>query len=172
MKKIAVPKVDANIEEGTLGAWLAAEGDKIRKGQVLTEYITDKAAFEIESPFTGILRKIVVPEKSVVPIGTIIGLVGRADEPLPDVEPENRRLMERHRDGMVTDAATAGQAGIDRDGKTPAPVVKTVANRPRATLAARRLARRLGIPLEKLQEKAGDQRITVAIIESFGQDSA
>ncbi len=165
MKRIIIPKVDANIEEGTLGAWMAAEGDTVQKGQSLVEYITDKAAFEIEAPSSGCLRKITVPAKSVVPIGTIIGLIGRPGERLPDIETENRKLMEQHRDqisGIQNIQAPEGPPDRVSDAPPP-PIAK---GRARATLAARRLARRKGISLETLQERVGNQVITVEMIEN------
>ncbi len=167
MKRIIIPKVDANIEEGTLGAWMAAEGDTVQKGQFLVEYITDKSVFEIEAPSSGCLRKITVPAKSVVPIGTIIGLIGRPGERLPDVETENRKLMEEHRNqisGIRREQAPVRQRDTVSDAPPPPPPIAK--GRARATLAARRLARRKGISLETLQERVGNQVITVEMIEN------
>lgn len=171
MKRIIIPKVDANIEEGTLGAWMAAEGDRVKKGQTLVELITDKAVFEIEAPSTGCLRKIAMPEKSVVPIGAIIGLIGRPSEAIPDLEAENLKIMQRHRDrihGMQdpdTNDAPTRKKQKHPEPPSPPPAPSPGEGRPRATLAARRLARRKGIALETLQARAGNQLITVEMVE-------
>ncbi len=169
MKRIIIPKVDANIEEGALGSWMAAEGDTVRKGQSLVEYITDKAVFEIEAPASGHLRKIAAAAKSVVPIGAVIGLIGRPEEPLPDIEQENRRIMNRHRKNLSgthtskSAAAPPHQRDIPETGLPQGP--PAAKGRPRATLAARRMARRKGVSLEKIQAETGDQLITVEMVE-------
>ncbi len=169
MKRIIIPKVDANIEEGALGSWMAAEGDAVRKGQSLVEYITDKAVFEIEAPASGHLRKITAPAKSIVPIGTVIGLIGRPHEPLHDIEQENQRIMDRHRK-KLSGSGSSKSAAVPPDrntgsGSGAAAKPPSATGRPRATLAARRLARRKGISLEKIQAEAGGQLITVEMVE-------
>lgn len=164
MKKIIIPKVDANIEEGSLGQWAAGEGDHVRKGQLLVEYITDKAVYEIEAPASGILRRIVAPPKSVVPIGSVIGLIGKPEEVLPDVEAENRRILERHRQAL--DAVNAPEPDV-----APARKAAAQAGRPRATPAARRLARIKGISLERLHVRSGGQLITAEMVENFSKST-
>ncbi len=168
MKSIIIPKVDANIEEGTLGAWMVAEGDIVKKGQALVELITDKAVFEIEAPSSGCLRKITVPEKSVVPVGTIVGLIGRPGEKIPDIESENRKIMQQHRNrinGLQDTPAPATRKDTGSDAPPPPPAESAGKGKPRATLAARRLARRKGIALETLQQRTGNSLITVEMVE-------
>ena len=97
IRKVKIPKVDANMEEATIGRWLKAEGDVVKSKEPLVELITDKAAFELESPASGVLRKILAREKSVLPAQYVIALIG--DGALPDVSEYNRRLVEAGRPG-------------------------------------------------------------------------
>lgn len=144
-KLVTFPKIGANVVEGTVGVWRRREGESVRAGDPLVEIITSKATFEIESPAHGVLRKVFAPEKSNVPIGYILGVVGGADDEIPDVCAKNERLLADFR-------AQAGQAG---DGGS-----KEQHARIRATPGARRLARELGIELTDISPPLGRNVIT------------
>ncbi|MDA0321211.1 MAG: E3 binding domain-containing protein [Verrucomicrobia bacterium] len=145
--KIRMPKLSANIEEATITAWLKNEGDKVRKEEPIAEVTTDKTAFEFESPKAGTLRRIVAPVKSNVPVHYVIALIGSASDPLPDVDPENKTLMTEHRARAETSRKTQPKK------RSSGPRARV-----RATPAARRLARELGIDLTDVAA-AGDSEI-------------
>ncbi len=139
MLKVRFPKVDANVVEGQVGMWLKAEGDPVDKDEPLVELITDKANFELPAEQAGVLRRILAPEKSVVPVNYVIGLIGEADEAIPDVTAENEAIMAAHRE-----AAAALQTPTAEDAaQRKRPERKKV----RAKPAARRAAREAGIDL-------------------------
>ena len=77
---ITMPKLGFDMAEGTLVRWVKAEGDQVEKGELLAEIETDKATVEVESMYTGTVRKHLVSENSVVPVNTPIAVVGEADE--------------------------------------------------------------------------------------------
>ena len=52
----------------------------VNKGEVLAEIETDKATVEVESPYTGIVVRHLVEEKTSVPVGTPIAIVGEPGE--------------------------------------------------------------------------------------------
>ena len=140
MTKIRFPKIDANVVEGQVGAWLKEEGATVAEDEGLVELITDKANFELPCEAEGTLRKILAAEKSVVPVSYIIALVGEPNEDLPDVAEENDRIVQQHRAdaAALKTAQTAATAPTTRE--TPKKKV-------RAKPAARRAAREAGIDL-------------------------
>jgi pyruvate dehydrogenase E2 component (dihydrolipoamide acetyltransferase) len=79
-KTIIMPKLGFDMAEGTLVRWVKKEGETVNKGEVLAEIETDKATVEVESTAGGVVRKLVVDEGAVVPVGTPIAVVGMADE--------------------------------------------------------------------------------------------
>jgi pyruvate dehydrogenase E2 component (dihydrolipoamide acetyltransferase) len=87
---IAMPKLGFDMQEGTLVRWLRNEGDAIAKGDVLAEIETDKATVEVESSAAGIVRRLLVDQGAVVPIGEPIAIVGDKDEKieLPTAAPK------------------------------------------------------------------------------------
>ncbi len=79
-----MPKLGMDMEEGIITRWLRAEGDTIAKGEALAEIETDKSSVEVESPASGILRKLYYGEDEALPCGTPIAFIGSADDPIPD----------------------------------------------------------------------------------------
>ena len=133
--QVRLPKLGANLVEGTVGLWRKREGDPVRAEEPLVEIITSKATFEVVSPIEGTLRKVLAPEKSNVPIGYVLALVGAPDEALPDVTAENARLVAAFR----SQAAFSGGEGK--------PAQEPQSRAVRATPGARRLAREANLPL-------------------------
>jgi pyruvate/2-oxoglutarate dehydrogenase complex dihydrolipoamide acyltransferase (E2) component len=148
--KVRIPTIDANIEDVALTAWLRREGESVRKGEALAELTTSKAAFELESPCAGVLRARLAREKSTLPIGFVIALVGAPADPLPDVTAENERIFAAYRrTPSASSARDATPSGLT--GQAP---------RARATPAARRLARELGVDLAAVKPAAHDAAVT------------
>jgi pyruvate dehydrogenase E2 component (dihydrolipoamide acetyltransferase) len=89
-EKIIMPQGGQDIKEGRVVRWHKAEGDPVKKGEVLCEVETEKAVFEVESPADGVLLKIVVPAGKIAPIFATIGIVGAVDEKvdLDEIESE------------------------------------------------------------------------------------
>ena len=83
--EVFIPKMTDFMEEGTIIAWLVAEGDHVDEGQPLLEIETDKATAEMEAPATGYLvgiRPGAVPG-AVIPVGETIAYVGASpNEPV------------------------------------------------------------------------------------------
>ena len=78
--RIVMPKLTDTMEEGVLLAWKKREGDPVQAGEALAEIETDKAVMDLEAFTSGILRKILVQDGATVMSGTLIGVIGGADE--------------------------------------------------------------------------------------------
>ncbi|HVF11151.1 MAG TPA: biotin/lipoyl-containing protein [Abditibacteriaceae bacterium] len=145
--RIVIPQAFENMEEATIGAWLKAEGDEVRAGDALCELITEKTTFDLPAAAEGVLRRIVAPEKSIVPVGFIIGLIGDPAEVLPAVDAENAALQQTASEAGSTPTETLSVPAVRVE--PPARSAATGAgSRIRATPAARRAARELDVALE------------------------
>jgi pyruvate dehydrogenase E2 component (dihydrolipoamide acetyltransferase) len=82
--EVAMPQMGYDMTEGTVVRWLKREGDEVQRNEVIAEIETDKATVEMEAAGAGILRRIVVPEGQLVPVGWVIAYIGDADEAIPD----------------------------------------------------------------------------------------
>jgi pyruvate dehydrogenase E2 component (dihydrolipoamide acetyltransferase) len=83
--KVLMPKPGWITEEGTVIGWFKKEGDRVEKGQPLLEVETEKVTTEVEAPASGILRRILVPTGSVVPVFSPVAIIGDPDEELPEI---------------------------------------------------------------------------------------
>jgi len=83
--RVILPLLGQTMEEGTINKWFKQEGEAVEKGEPLLEVMTDKVNMEVESPASGILRKIVAPEQAVVPVKELIAVIGTADEAIDDL---------------------------------------------------------------------------------------
>lgn len=153
MELVRIPKASENIGEATIGKWLKREGEYVKEGEPLVELLTDKADFVLESPSDGTLRRIVVPEKSSVPVGFVIALVGKPEESLPDIEEENQRLLRK----VQLELKVESRRSVVRAGR-----------RVPATPAARRLAKEHSISLQQVASSLGkDGVITEDDVRSY-----
>ena len=71
-----LPDLGEGLTEGEVARWLVAEGDEIAEDQPLVEIQTDKTTVEIPSPAAGIVTKILVADGDVVPVGTVLVVIG------------------------------------------------------------------------------------------------
>ena len=98
--EVKLPELGENISSGDLLKVLVKVGEKINKDQALLELETDKAAIEVPSPTSGVVRQIHVKEGQKLKVGqVIISLDENGAKP-----PEPQRAPE-------TFAAGIGQGG-------------------------------------------------------------
>jgi pyruvate dehydrogenase E2 component (dihydrolipoamide acetyltransferase) len=82
--EVVLPALGLTVEKGSILKWLKQEGDVVTKGESLYEVEADKVTTEVESPASGILKKILIPEGVEVPILTIVAVITAPGESLPD----------------------------------------------------------------------------------------
>jgi pyruvate dehydrogenase E2 component (dihydrolipoamide acetyltransferase) len=152
---VRFPKVGENIEEGMVGVWHKRQGEWVEKGESLVELITDKATFDLESPESDVLFKVLAAQKSTVPISYVLAVLGADGQALvAEAERENQRLLAEHKARAAHEwrearpsTAHAGTAHV------------------RAMPAARRAAKQAGIRLEEVQPSGPSGVITEADVE-------
>ncbi len=140
---VTVPQYFENMEEATIGAWLKKEGETVAQGDALCELITEKTTFELEAEGEGVLRLILAPEKSIVPVGFTFALIGDENEVLPDIEAENTALKELKKDiedvsesALKVPSLTESVLAKSVPAPAPLPVPACAPHPPRAALRA------------------------------------
>src|SRR5438045_2868204 len=78
--KVVMPKLSEAMETGKIIKWLKQEGDRITGGDILAEVETDKADVEMEAFGAGVLRKILSPAGSTVPVGALIAVIAEPND--------------------------------------------------------------------------------------------
>jgi pyruvate dehydrogenase E2 component (dihydrolipoamide acetyltransferase) len=71
-----LPDLGEGLTEGEVARWLVAEGQEVAEDEPLVEIQTDKTTVEIPSPAAGVVSRILVEEGTVVPVGTVLVVIG------------------------------------------------------------------------------------------------
>jgi pyruvate dehydrogenase E2 component (dihydrolipoamide acetyltransferase) len=143
-----LPDLGEGLTEGEIARWLVEEGQDIAEDDPLVEIATDKTTVEIPSPAGGKVSQILVPEGDVVPVGTVLVVIGgdgSASEPKPEEEQESPR--------PATAAAPPGE-------------------KVRATPLVRKVAAELGIDLAAVTGTGPQGRITEEDVRNAGDGAA
>ena len=86
---VIMPKLGESITEGTIIEWRKKAGDAIARDEILLEIGTDKVDSEIPSPAGGVVVELLVQEKDVVPVETVIARIETdGDAPVKTEEPD------------------------------------------------------------------------------------
>lgn len=84
--RVVMPQAGQDLETGVVTHWLKAEGDPVSKGESLVEIETEKISVEMESPASGFLLRIVVPDGAEARILSTIGIIGEPGEDVSGIE--------------------------------------------------------------------------------------
>lgn len=179
---ITMPKLGFDMQEGTLVRWVRNEGEDINKGDVLAEIETDKATVEVESSASGVVRKLLVDQGAVVPIGAPIAIVGGKDEQIsdqaaqaataekpsaPPAKPatavQEPKGMQQPREMPATQPQAASQAQVAQPRTEQAP---EAAGPVKASPLAKKLARDAGIELARIHGSGPGGRVTRKDVEA------
>ena len=133
-----LPDLGEGLTEGEIARWLVEEGQDIAEDAPLVEIATDKTTVEIPSPAGGTVSQILVAEGEVVPVGTVLVVIGG--------------------DGAVAEPRDGEQA---RDRPVPQPqAAPPTGAKVRATPLIRKVAAELGVDLATVTGTGAQGRIT------------
>jgi pyruvate dehydrogenase E2 component (dihydrolipoamide acetyltransferase) len=140
-----LPDLGEGLTEGEIGRWLVRVGQEIAEDEPLVEIATDKTTVEIPSPAAGVVTEILAQEGDVVPVGTVIVVIGGdgAARPAAAQAPAAPKRA----------AARSGEANV------------------RATPLVRRLAQELGVDLAAVAGTGPQGRITESDVRGSGAAS-
>jgi len=75
MIEVHLPELGENISKATVSYWFFQEGEKVNEKDDLVEFTTDKATFNLPSPTTGTLAKIMHREGEDVKVGELLAII-------------------------------------------------------------------------------------------------
>jgi pyruvate dehydrogenase E2 component (dihydrolipoamide acetyltransferase) len=145
-----LPDLGEGLTEGEVARWLVSEGQEVAEDEPLVEIQTDKTTVEIPSPTSGKVARILVPEGDVVPVGTVLVVIGE--------------------DGAVTDEQPRAEPAPQQE--VPAATPAAPAARVRATPLVRRLAQELGVDLASVAGTGPGGTITEQDVRTAGAPPA
>jgi pyruvate dehydrogenase E2 component (dihydrolipoamide acetyltransferase) len=76
---VTMPQLGESVTEGTVTRWLKNVGDSVKVDEAIVEVSTDKVDTEIPSPVAGILLEIKTAQDAVVPVGSVMAVIGESN---------------------------------------------------------------------------------------------
>ena len=149
--KVVMPRLSLTMKAGTVIQWFKKESETVQKGEPLVEVLSEKVTYDVEAPASGVLRMILAEEGSDVPVDQAIGLIGSADEPIPQEVAEPQPSPE----GVAT---------------TPLlPKSEEISERVLASPAAKRLAKELHVDLSQVKGTGPEGRVVEDDVKLFAE---
>ena len=144
-----LPDIGEGVVEGEVVAWKVKVGDSVKLDQPLVEIMTDKATVEIPSPRAGKITKINFSDGQICPVGQV--------------------LVEIEEIGGAPAAATPVKAAPVAAAAQRIEVIDATASRSRvlATPSTRRMAREMGVALDRVPATGKHGRVTSADVKGF-----
>ena len=144
-----LPALGADMDAGTVVEWRVAPGDRCKRGDVVAVVETDKGAIDVEIFIDGVVRELLVPTGTRVPVGTALALLDtEAAVPGPDAH---------------TEAAVPAAEALPAPSRPPAGA--GTGQRARISPAARKRALELHVDVTSLRGTGPEGAITVADVE-------
>jgi len=155
-----MPDIGEGVVEGEIVAWKVKVGDKVKLDQPIVEVMTDKATVELPSPRAGTVTKINFKDGDICPVGKVLVVI---EEDGGTAKAGNGKPAEPP--AAHTPSATAPIAHA----ASSIPVVDASTERSRvlATPATRKLARQLGVELDRVPATGKHGRVTTEDVKRF-----
>lgn len=128
-----MPSLGADMEAGTLVAWMVKPGQQVKRGDIVCVVETQKGAIEVEIFESGTITELLVQPGTEVPVGKPLALLRREGEAAAPAPP--------------APAPAPAPAIVTKVESPVAPTPVAEGRGPRASPAARNAARALGVDL-------------------------
>ncbi|MHC4501543.1 MAG: dihydrolipoamide acetyltransferase family protein, partial [Planctomycetota bacterium] len=151
-REVRLPQLGQTMEEGTIVGCLVKIGDEVKKGDVIFEVETDKAALEMESPDDGFVKYILAEIGQTLPVGEALMVLGDKDEDVPESFVDSLKCV-----------APSGEAVSDTASVAPVQAQARPAgeqDKVKASPRAKRLAGELGVDLAAIAGTGPAAKIT------------
>ena len=175
-RSFKLPDLGEGIHEGEVIAVLVNVGDAVEEGDPILEVETDKASVEIPSPFTGIVKEIMVKAGDVVKVGNLMmtfsdDAVGVKKEVQPGQEPDKKEAAQKKEtappEKKTKPAEPAEEAAPQQEEQQAAGTKETNKGPVPASPATRRLARELGADLRMVTPSGPAGMVTAEDVRAF-----
>jgi pyruvate dehydrogenase E2 component (dihydrolipoamide acetyltransferase) len=110
--EVILPKVDMDMATGRISKWFFDNDATVKKGDVLFEIETDKAAMEIDAPASGILRDITGREGVDIPVGAPVAWIYEEGEAYSGAPSEGKAAAPAVETAATPEAAPVPQQEV------------------------------------------------------------
>jgi pyruvate dehydrogenase E2 component (dihydrolipoamide acetyltransferase) len=167
-KEITMPKLSDTMTEGLFAGWRKNVGERIERGDIIAEVETDKAVMELEAFASGVLLKTMAKNGELVPVGTVLGLIGEPGE--LDETAETSPVSEPAANAPVKTTVIPSPPAAQTELQPAA--IHDEQGHEKASPMVRRLARDQGIDLGQVHGSGPEGRITQEDLAGFSAQQA
>ena len=168
-----LPDLGEGLAEAELIDWKVKAGDTVKESQTLAEMQTDKALVEVPSPWSGTLTEICGKAGDIIKVGAVLVRyvpAGAAvkSAPATPVAPAAAAPASTDDQGTVVGTMSGTLTVSDRFARRSSEAaVVSRDGKALATPAVRRIARELGVDIQRIPGSGRGGRVTASDIESF-----
>jgi len=174
-----LPEVGENVETGQVVKVLISVGDTVEAGQSVLELETDKAVIEVPSSVHGTVEDIHVEEGQEIQVGQLILTFSEVEEAVKEAEPEVEAGLEAEAEAPEPEPeAEPAPARPEVKAEKPAPAKEPVEKEARpeveparkpapAAPSVRRLARELGVDINRVSGSGPGGRISTEDVKNY-----
>jgi len=155
VQTIVMPRLDIDMEAGTVVRWIKNEGESVRADEPVVEVMSEKVSFEVASPVSGEIYRIIVPPNQEVPIGRVLAVVRETGDSKAELDLE----VEKAEKSLEGKAIAKPLASVPVQTRRPG-VQAPPERRARASPLAKKLAERHGLDLSTVKGTGPGGRIT------------
>ena len=182
-----LPDLGEGLAEAELISWKVKPGETVKESQTLAEMQTDKALVEVPSPWAGTVTELCGKAGEIIKVGAVLVRYGAAGAPGKQAAPASGTSSNGTSGAAcLSSQVAAGAPGSGEDQGTvvgtmsgtltvsdrfarraPEAAAATRDGKALATPAVRRIARELGIDIQRVPGSGRGGRVTASDVESF-----
>ena len=178
-----LPDLGEGVHEAEIISWKVKPGESVKEHQTIAEMETDKALVEVPSPWTGVIDELRGNEGEIINVGSILVTykVDGASAPAPAAEPvaeaetapaKEESAAEGGEDqGTVVGTMSGSLEVSSRFARTPEHEANSNGSsnqgKALATPAVRRIARDLGVDINRVPGSGRGGRVTASDVHAF-----
>lgn len=191
---VKIPDISENVTQGTVVGIHVQVGDAVEVDEVLIELETDKAVVEIPSSAKGVVKELLVSDGEEIKVGAVIARINtdaepsaeapsktafkvpsaKVPEPVPEAPMPPTQPPPPGSDSEPVAVPAAAQAETPLTETPPTEATTPVSDSGLSAPAApsvRRLARELGVALERVTASGPGGHLTAADVKAFARGS-
>jgi len=152
MHRILMPRMDIDMEKGSVVEWMKQEDEAVAEGEPVVKIMSEKVTYEVPSPASGTLHRIIALAGKEVPIGQVLGILREQGDTQQELEASVNEALLR--------PAEPERKETEKERRLAPPPLRREPARIVASPVAKRLAEEHGIDLTGVVGTGPDGRIT------------
>jgi len=159
IQPLTMPQWGLTMTEGTLVKWNAKEGDKISEKSEIAEIETEKIVNVLESPTSGVIKKLITPEGETLAVGALMGVIANDEISSEEIE----EFITAYKPIELT---TPSSSGSSASKSLNVPTQTSAPGEGQVNPAVKRLAKKLGVDLSSVAGTGRNGKVTKEDVEA------